>query len=79
MASTKTEKPVLTTQEAKLIADAARPAETPCLCGCGRMTKGRFFPGDDAKLKAILERTAAGKNGGSKHAQRALVAFGWVS
>lgn len=39
------------------IAAIARPAESPCICGCGGKTKGRFVPGHDAVLKARLKAT----------------------
>ena len=32
-----------------------------CLCGCGRGTKGRFYPGDDSKLKSWLANAENGK------------------
>jgi hypothetical protein len=39
------------------IAANARPALSPCLCGCGELTKGRFAPGHDAVLKSRLAQT----------------------
>lgn len=39
------------------IAKMARPAESPCICGCGGTTKGRFVPGHDAVLKERLKAT----------------------
>ena len=63
---------------AKQIASIARPASTPCLCGCGGLTKGRFFPGHDATLKAALHVTvASGSKAAKQHAQAALDSFGW--
>lgn len=56
----------------------ARPALAPCLCGCGNVTKGRFFPGHDATLKAALHVTEkSGNPAAKKHAKAALTAFGW--
>ena len=82
--STKTDRFVpLTDAEARWVAENARPAESPCLCGCGNLTKGRFFPGHDALLKERLRATIGerGGKGGSKKAQaaakQALATFGW--
>jgi hypothetical protein len=49
--------PALTDAELADIATRARPALNPCICGCGEMTKGRFAPGHDAKLKERLKNT----------------------
>lgn len=57
----------------------ARPAESNCLCGCGNLTKGRFFPGHDAVLKAQLGVTARlTDDARSADAQAALAKFGWA-
>lgn len=65
------------TQLKSLIANA-RPALAPCLCGCGNTTKGRFYPGHDATLKAALHVTETkGNPAARKHAKAALIAFGW--
>ena len=68
---------------AKWVAENARPAEAPCLCGCGGTTKGRFVPGHDALLKETLRATLGerGGKGGSaaakRSARKALATFGW--
>jgi hypothetical protein len=68
----------LTSAQAKNIADNARPANAPCMCGCGGLTKGRFFPGHDATLKAALHVTVkTGSPAAKKQATRALANFGW--
>jgi hypothetical protein len=67
----------LSTDQAKAIATTARPAVTPCLCGCGGTTKGRFVPGHDATLKETLKATVKGGGAAAKHAQAALETFGW--
>lgn len=78
----------LDTETVAWVAANARPAVTKCLCGCGRETKGRFFPGDDAKLKARLEATIKADDGGDAQipgtaaaaaadARRAQEIFGW--
>ena len=36
-------------------------ARNGCLCGCGRGTNGRFYPGDDSKLKSWLANAENGK------------------
>lgn len=47
-----------------------------CECGCGAATKGgRFLPGHDAKLKAVL--VAAALTGG-KRAEARLRKLGWI-
>ena len=69
--------PALTKEEAAWVAQNARPAESPCLCGCGRTTKTRFAPGHDAVLKSRLARTVAVANGGQDDAEAALAVFGW--
>jgi hypothetical protein len=53
------------------IASHARPAVSPCLCGCGGSTKGRFMPGHDATLKESLKATD------TDEARAALATFGW--
>lgn len=58
-------------EQAAWVAAHARPAVSLCLCGCGQTTKGRFFPGHDAILKARLARTD------SDDARKALATFGW--
>jgi hypothetical protein len=68
----------LSATEAKTIADNARPANAPCMCGCGGLTKGRFFPGHDATLKSALNVTVkTGSKAARKQAERALANFGW--
>lgn len=70
--------PVLDPTSAKWIADHARPASSPCLCGCGVLTKGRFAPGHDAILKERLTNTANHATGDAQSAaQAALATFGW--
>lgn len=60
------------------IADNARPAVTPCLCGCGETTKGRFFPGHDALLKRTLTATIeTGDEAAVTLATQAMATFGW--
>lgn len=53
------------------IAAHARPALSPCLCGCGEMTKGRFAPGHDAILKSRLSQTPG------QQARDIETAMGW--
>lgn len=66
------------TDQVKEIAAIARPKLAPCMCGCGNATKGRFFPGHDATLKAALHVTVAvGTPAARKHAEIALERFGW--
>ena len=36
-------------------------ARNGCLCGCARGTNGRFYPGDDSKLKSWLANAENGK------------------
>lgn len=60
------------------IAAHARPAVSPCLCGCGEQTKSRFFPGHDATLKERLKATVANGDDASKAtAEATLAVFGW--
>jgi len=33
----------------------------PCACGCGRLTKSTWFPGDDAKAKSLIRSVARGE------------------
>lgn len=62
----------------KQIAANARPAKAPCMCGCGNETKGRFFPGHDATLKAALHiTTESGTAAQKRQAKIALANFGW--
>lgn len=69
----------LGTEEVAAIAKNARPAVSPCLCGCGGSTKGRFVPGHDATLKETLKVTAAsGTPAAQRHATAALETFGWA-
>lgn len=57
----------------------ARPAMNNCLCGCGSVTKGRFFPGHDATLKRELSATVAhGTDEAKALAAEALDKFGWA-
>lgn len=88
---TETETPVkeprfvaLTDEEAAWVEAHARPAASPCLCGCGELTKGRFVPGHDARLKERLRATLgerkdtpAGSAKAQKAAKAALETFGW--
>lgn len=69
---------MLTKDRLVWVADNARPALSPCLCGCGELVKSRFSPGHDGALKAEL--TTAVKAGGhpSRTARRALTEMGWV-
>lgn len=70
--------PVLSEQDATWIAEHARPAISPCLCGCDTPTKGRFAPGHDAMLKERLVNTR--DHGTPELAELATVAlgrFGW--
>lgn len=69
----------LTPEAAKAIAATARPAVSPCLCGCGGQTKGRFVPGHDATLKEQLKITVADSpvKAARDAAQSALASFGW--
>ena len=73
----------LTDEESVWVAAHARPASAPCLCGCGELTKGRFFPGHDARLKERLRATLgerdtdAGSDEAQANAQAALATFGW--
>lgn len=68
----------LSAAQAKSLADNARPALAPCMCGCGEVTKGRFYPGHDATLKAALNVTvSSGSPAAKKQAARALTNFGW--
>jgi hypothetical protein len=53
------------------IAANARPAHSPCLCGCGELTKGRFAPGHDAILKSRLSQTPG------EQARQIEAAMGW--
>lgn len=70
--------PPLDTAQAKAILRNARPAVAYCLCGCEGLTKGRFVPGHDAKLKSRLAATVAdGTPAAATAAADALVAFGW--
>lgn len=60
------------------VAANARPAKTNCLCGCGKETKTRFFPGHDALLKRDLAATTAhGTEEAKAEARIALEKFGW--
>lgn len=70
-AKPKVEKPTIDGDRLAWVLANARPAVAPCMCGCGQSTKGRFFPGCDAKLKALL------KNTDSDAAREALAVFGW--
>lgn len=63
--------PALDAARASWVAENARPAVAPCLCGCGGTTKGRFVPGHDATLKETLKATD------SDVARQALATFGW--
>jgi hypothetical protein len=68
----------LNASQLKSLIANARPALAPCLCGCGNTTKGRFFPGHDATLKAALHQTEkTGSPAAKKSAKVALAAFGW--
>lgn len=68
----------LSGEQAKAILAVARPALAPCLCGCGELTKGRFYPGHDATLKSDLHYTAEnGTKAAAKVAREALEVFGW--
>ena len=40
-------------------AGAPKP-EKPCDCGCGLMTRGKFFPGHDSRLRGWAIRVARG-------------------
>ena len=71
------DRPPLSLGQVAWIAANARPAETPCLCGCGGTTKTRFVPGHDARLKSALTRTAAKGGEPAELATRALARFGW--
>lgn len=67
-----------TPAEATSILASARPAEAPCLCGCGGLTKGRFVPGHDAVLKARLNVTVeTGSKSAASKAREAIAVFGW--
>jgi hypothetical protein len=69
----------LDAQEAEDAFRVARPAEAPCLCGCGELTKGRFFPGHDAKLKArLIVTTRDGDATAAEFAAAALEVYGWT-
>lgn len=60
------------------VAVHARPATSPCLCGCGNETKGRFFPGHDATLKMKLQASLQSDNSDVvQNATVALAKFGW--
>ena len=73
----KKEKPVLTAETASWVRANARPAVSPCLCGCGGETKTRFVPGHDAKLKSLLTATIAAGGPAAADAQAAQDTFGW--
>jgi hypothetical protein len=84
MASTKTKtkaplhKTPLSADAAAQVAAVARPAVSPCLCGCKETTKGRFYPGHDAILKERLKATTESKNEeAAASATAALATFGW--
>lgn len=68
----------LTGERLAFVVENARPAQTPCLCGCGELTKGRFFPGHDAVLKTRLAATVErGSAEDAALAMSALASFGW--
>lgn len=67
----------LSVEEARWIAENARPRESACLCGCGGLTKTRFVPGHDALLKRSLVATVAKGGAAAKHAKSAIATFGW--
>lgn len=68
----------LDSERAAWVAANARPAVSPCLCGCGGETKGRFVPGHDALLKRSLSATLeVGDDTAKAQAKAALATFGW--
>ena len=60
------------------MAKATKPASIPCECGCGLLTKSRFFPGHDSRLRGwclrverkliTLDQVPDGPNGGERAA-----------
>ena len=44
---------ITTTTETKKATKKVKDLK-PCICGCDETTRGRFFPGHDAKLKSSL-------------------------
>jgi hypothetical protein len=49
--------PAIDEADLDALALVARPAISPCICGCGTPTKSRFAPGHDATLKERLKNT----------------------
>lgn len=71
--------PVLESKRLRIIKENARPAEAPCLCGCGALTRARFAPGHDATLRQSLRATVeAGSPAAKRTARAALKQFGWA-
>ncbi len=42
------------------LARASKPASIPCECGCGLLTKSRFVPGHDSRLRGWCLRVERG-------------------
>lgn len=69
--------PALDAERMAWVEANARPAISPCLCGCGELTKSRFAPGHDATLKEQLKNTVAAGGESGELAQSAIQKFGW--
>lgn len=78
MSNATVERPALTAKRTKWVKENARTAESLCLCGCGDMTKSRFVPGHDAKLRRMLDEVEAAGGPTARVAREAKRRFGWA-
>lgn len=72
------------TKKAKKTAPAAAktPRSAPCICGCGGVPAGKktlFCQGHDARLKGMVQRFAAGKEGATLTPDAHQFAISWDS